>query len=68
MSLNSRPHASAPAESRGGEPVLWTVDYGRPRVFVTLLGHDGKCMQDRHFQATLLQGTRWAAGANRKMK
>jgi len=49
--------------TKQNEPILWTVRYGDGRVFVTLLGHDAKCMQDRGFQATLLRGSQWAATA-----
>ena len=43
------------------EPILWTVDYGRGRVFVTLLGHDTKCMDSPGFRVTLCRGAEWAA-------
>ncbi len=49
------------------EPMLWTVDYGHGRVFVTAMGHAGNdpdmrySMEDAGFQTTLLRGAEWAA-------
>ena len=49
------------------EPMLWTVNYGKGRVFVTLLGHAGNDPEFRYamectgFQVTLLRGAEWAA-------
>ncbi|MDR0537122.1 MAG: ThuA domain-containing protein [Tannerellaceae bacterium] len=49
------------------EPVLWTVNYGKGRVFVSVLGHAGNDPELRYsmecagFQVTLLRGSEWAA-------
>ena len=43
------------------EPMLWTVNYGTGRVFVTALGHDVEAMKNAGFVATLARGTEWAA-------
>jgi type 1 glutamine amidotransferase len=43
------------------EPMLWTVDYGKGRVFVTALGHDGECVQTPAFMTTFARGAEWAA-------
>jgi type 1 glutamine amidotransferase len=43
------------------EPVLWTVHYGRGRVFQTTLGHDLASMQEPGFAETFVRGTEWAA-------
>lgn len=49
------------------EPMLWTVNYGKGRVFVTAMGHAGNdpelrySMQCTGFQVTLLRGAEWAA-------
>ncbi len=52
------------AEARGtgkDEPVLWTVIYGKGRVFHTTMGHDIKAMQVADFRETFIRGTEWAA-------
>lgn len=49
------------------EPLMWTVQYGKGRVFVDLLGHCGNdpnmiySMLCTGFQVTLLRGCEWAA-------
>ena len=43
------------------EPMLWTVAYGKGRVFHTALGHDVPAMQEPGFVATFVRGTEWAA-------
>jgi len=43
------------------EPILWTVNYGQGRVFVTALGHDADAMKNVGFAVTLARGTEWAA-------
>lgn len=43
------------------EPLLWTNDYGRGRVFHTALGHDVDAMQAPGFVASYARGTEWAA-------
>ena len=49
------------------EPILWTVQYGKGKVFVTLLGHAGNDPELRYsmectgFQVTLLHGAEWVA-------
>ncbi len=42
------------------EPILWTVNYGRGRVFQTTLGHNVAAMQSQGFITTMLRGTEWA--------
>lgn len=58
----------ATAYERGrDEPLMWTVKYGKGRVFVDLLGHCGNdpnmiySMLCTGFQVTLLRGSEWAA-------
>ncbi len=48
-------------QTEQNEPVLWTVDFGKGRVFVQLLGHDTDTMQDVSFRTTLIRGCQWAA-------
>jgi len=43
-------------------PILWTVDYGKGRVFVTALGHDAEAMKSEGFVTTFARGAVWAAG------
>ena len=55
------------SENGRDEPLMWTVDYGRGRVFVDLLGHCGNDPDMRYsmlcagFQTTLLRGCEWVA-------
>jgi uncharacterized protein len=46
------------------QPMLWTVNYGKGRVFVTALGHDPAAMNGAGFVATLVRGSEWAATGN----
>jgi type 1 glutamine amidotransferase len=43
------------------EPMIWTVSYGKGRVFHTPMGHDLDGMRCVGFVATLQRGTEWAA-------
>ena len=57
-------HLLASAYSKGTkthEPMIWTVAYGKGRVFHTPMGHDANSMLCVGFQATLNRGTEWAA-------
>jgi hypothetical protein len=57
-----RPNEKQPLAGTGqNEPMLWTVDYGKGRVFVTALGHDPEAMKSAGFIATYTRGTEWAA-------
>ena len=48
-------------EMAGGTfPLAWTRSYGSGKVFVTLLGHDGKSHQNAGFQKLVLNGVDWA--------
>lgn len=55
--------ASAPKGKGTGvhEPMIWTVTYGKGRVFHTPMGHDVNAMYCVGFQTTLNRGTEWAA-------
>jgi hypothetical protein len=52
------------AKATGGtgehEPMIWTVTYGKGRVFHTPMGHDLVGMRCIGFMATLQRGTEWA--------
>lgn len=54
---------SDPATGGSGErePILFTIDYEKGRVFHTVLGHSTGAMQCVGFQTTLIRGTEWAA-------
>jgi type 1 glutamine amidotransferase len=57
-------HMLATAYSKGTkahEPMIWTVSYGKGKVFHTPMGHDLNGMRCRGFVPTLLRGTEWAA-------
>ena len=43
------------------EPMLLVIDYGKGRVFHTMLGHAAEQCKCVGFQTTLLRGTEWAA-------
>ncbi|MDR0872892.1 MAG: ThuA domain-containing protein [Prevotellaceae bacterium] len=49
------------------EPLIFTVSYGKGRVFHTMIGHVGSTLQENAamqctgFQVTLLRGSEWAA-------
>lgn len=57
-------HLLATAYSKGiatHEPMIWTVTYGKGRVFHTPMGHSTGSMLCVGFQTTLQRGTEWAA-------
>src|SRR5207248_5486852 len=43
------------------QPMLWTTQFGKGRVFVDALGHDAEAMKMPGFVATLARGAEWAA-------
>ncbi|NWF85240.1 MAG: ThuA domain-containing protein [Bryobacteraceae bacterium] len=45
------------------EPLIWTVAYGKGRVFHTALGHDVDAMQAPGFVVSYARGVEWAARA-----
>lgn len=62
--------AHSDPETRGSgknELAIFTVDYGKARIFHTTLGHSGLTLEDNMamqctgFQVTLLRGSEWAA-------
>ena len=42
------------------QPMLWTVNFGKGRVFVTALGHDAPAIHTPTFVATFTRGAEWA--------
>ena len=52
-----------PKSMPGGTfPLGWTRAYGQGKVFVLLLGHDGRSFQTPEFQRIVLNGVAWATG------
>ena len=52
----------APLEGPGkDEPVMWTLEAGKGRVFATMLGHSAEATQSAGFRATFTRGVEWAA-------
>lgn len=43
------------------EPMLWTLDYGKGRVYADMLGHDGPAVQTLTFITLFTRGAEWAA-------
>jgi type 1 glutamine amidotransferase len=43
------------------EPLLWTVDYGKGRVFAIMIGHSTNAAQTMGFRTTFARGVEWAA-------
>lgn len=56
------------------EPLIFTVDYGKTRIFHLMLGHAGNTLEDNvamqctGFQVMLLRGAEWAATGKVKQK
>lgn len=69
--------ATAFSDKRSGgtgkeEPVLFTITYGKGRIFQTVMGHTSvdfsDSMQDVGFQVTFLRGVEWAATGKVRQK
>jgi len=43
------------------QPILWTTEYGKGRVFITALGHGPEQVHDPGFMVTFARGAEWAA-------
>lgn len=43
------------------QSAIMVAEYGKGRIFHTILGHDIKAMESTGFQELMLQGTEWAA-------
>ncbi len=50
--------------TKAHEPMIFTIEYGKGKVFHTPMGHDIGSMQCAGFQTTLQRGTEWAATGN----
>jgi uncharacterized protein len=58
--LYKNPQQPVPGAGKA-EPMLWTVDYGKGRVYSDMLGHDGPAVQTPAFIKTFTRGAEWAA-------
>lgn len=57
--------ARQPIPGRGiNQPMLWTLQYGKGRVFATMLGHDAPAVNTSAFITTFTRGAEWAATGN----
>lgn len=55
--------ATSTSEKTGdAQPVFWTNNYGKSRVFGTTYGHSNATFSDDVFLDTVMKGTLWAAG------
>jgi uncharacterized protein len=55
--------ATSTSEQDGSkQPVYWTNQYGKARVFGTTYGHSTETFEDRVFLNAVVRGTQWAAG------
>ena len=43
------------------QPILWTTEYGKGRVFITTLGHGPEEARGLAFEVTFARGAEWAA-------
>lgn len=48
--------------SKKTEPLAFTLDYGKGRVFHHTFGHDSKAISTPEVKTLIVQGTAWAAG------
>lgn len=59
-SLYKNPQQPIPGAGKA-EPMLWTLDYGKGRVYADMLGHDGPAVQTPTFVTLFTRGAEWAA-------
>lgn len=59
--LNGPPWNKEVKGSGRHEPVLMTIDYGKGKIFHTILGHSYYSMESVGFITTFLRGAEWAA-------
>jgi len=51
-----------PEEPTKDEPMFWTYEYGKGRVYGCILGHYDWTFDDPYYRILLLRGMAWAAG------
>ena len=61
--------ASDSVESKGIEkqPAIFISNYGKGKIFHTILGHDVRAMSNPNFRTLILRGTEWAATSKVKL-
>lgn len=59
--LGSTTNEDISGKGIGNQPAIFVSDYGRGRIFHTILGHDIRAMRNSGFKSLLLRGTEWAA-------
>ena len=59
--LGSATNEDISGKGIGKQPAIFVSDYGRGRIFYTILGHDVRAMRNTGLQSLLLRGTEWAA-------
>lgn len=63
QALGSAINDEASEKDNTKQPAIFVSEYGKGRVFHTLLGHDVRAMRNTGFQTLLLRGTEWAASS-----
>ncbi|MDX2443830.1 MAG: ThuA domain-containing protein, partial [Bacteroidales bacterium] len=63
QALGSAINDEASEKGNTKQPAIFVSEYGKGRVFHTLLGHDVRAMRNTGFQTLLLRGTEWAASS-----
>ncbi len=53
---------SKDSEKTKAQPMFWTYEYGKGRVFACILGHYTWTCDDAYFRLLVLRGMAWAAG------
>jgi len=43
------------------QPLVWTLSYGKGRVFALMLGHSAEATKSAGYQALFTRGAEWAA-------
>lgn len=67
LNMNILATAFAAPDKKGSgrhEPTLMTIDYGKGRIFHSILGHADYSFECVGFQTSFLRGTEWAATGN----
>ncbi len=66
--LGSATNEEISAKGIDNQPAIMVSEYGKGRVFHTILGHDVRSMRNAGFQSLLLRAAEWAATGEVKQK